>query len=226
MSGLGSPGVNVENYTAVWGDPPSYVGLRTDWKWVVQISLNWKKPILMDSANEWAAIGIAASQYVQGAPGDLVYTIINLWTDSNSSKNVSPLAGRVGRGVTSPDTVVYHPLQISSEGNQTVTINISPYLADTIRLLGLPAIQNRSPVIPYVYLNVEGYNFLWNSTLWSFKLMTRGTASTSAILFALVGGGLVAVLVTILFSWVMIRRSRRFSERKASGSGSPQPENG
>src|SRR5713226_2275529 len=176
------------------GDPPSYVGLRTEWDWTVQFSLSWKPPIMMNPANEWGAIGIAASQYVQGAPGDLVYTLVNFWMDSNSSANVSPFAARIERSVGSPDVVVYHPVQIVGSGNQTITLDISPYLEDTIRVLGFPVVQSHPPVIPYVYLNVEGYNFGWNSTLWSFKLLTPIGGSVSGIPYMLVTGGLVVAV--------------------------------
>ncbi len=183
-AGLGPPGINVENYTAVWGQPTSYVGLRTDWDWTVQFSFTWNPPIMTNPANEWGAIGMAASQYVKGSPGDLVYTLVNFWMDSNSSGTVSPSAARIEQRVGSPDAVVYHPVQISGRGNQTITLDISPYLEDTLRLLGLTVVSSQPPVIPYVYMNVEGYNFGWNTTLWSFKVMTSSNNSSSTIQFA------------------------------------------
>ena len=178
-AGLGPPGINVENYTAVWGEPTSYVGLRTDRDWTVQFSIDWNTPFLMNPANEWGAIGIAASQYVTGAPGDLVYTLVNLWMDSNSSSTISPSTAKIERSSGSPDSVVYHPLQIADAGNQTITLDISPYLEDTIRQLGLTVGLNQPPVIPYIYMNVEGYNFGWNTTLWSFKVMTPNNSSST-----------------------------------------------
>ncbi len=210
-AGLGPPGVNVENYTAVWGAPTSYVGLRTDWDWTVQFSLSWKPPIMMNPANEWGAIGIAASQYVQGAPGDLVYTLVNFWMDSNSSANVPPFAVRIERSAGSPDVVVYHPFQIVGGGNQTITLDISPYLEDTIRVLGFRVVQSQPPVIPYVYLNVEGYNFGWNSTLWSFKLLTPIGSSVSDITSVLVTGGLVVAVAVVLLCWIVLRGRSRVS---------------
>jgi hypothetical protein len=182
--GLGPPGVNVENYTAVWGDPPSYVGLRTDWDWTVQFSLSWKTPVMMNPANEWGAIGIAASQYVQGVPGDLVYTLINFWMDGNSSSHVTPSADGIGRRVVQPNVVAYHPAQVSGSGNETITLRISPYLQDTLRVLGLQTNQSQPPVIPYIYMNIEGYNLAWNTTIWSFKVMTPSSNSLSIISFA------------------------------------------
>ncbi len=210
-AGLGPPGINMENYTAVWGAPTSYVGLRTDWDWTVQFSLSWKPPTMMNPANEWGAIGIAASQYVQGAPGTLVYTLINFWMDSNSSGNVSPFAGRIERSIGSPDVVVYHPVQVVGEGNQTITLDISPYLQDTIRVLGFRVVQSQPPVIPYVYLNVEGYNFAWNSTLWSFKLLTPIISPVSGIPYVLVSGELVVAAAAVLLYCVMLRRHSRVS---------------
>lgn len=207
-AGLGPPGVNVRNYTAVWGDPPSYVGLRTDLDWTVQFSLNWNPPIMMDPANEWGAIGIAASQYVQGAPGKLVYTIIDLWMDSNSSRTATQVGGRVERSVGSPDTVVYHPTQIEAHGNQTITLDISAYLADTIRALGFRLNQSQPPVIPYVYLNMEGYNFAWNTTLWSFKLLTQMGNSTTNVLYLLMIEGLAVATASVLLYWTVLRKHR------------------
>jgi hypothetical protein len=69
-AGFGPPGVNVENYTTNFS-APAYVGLRTDWNWSVQVSLDWKLPVLMNSDNERGAIGIAITQYVPGAPDNL-----------------------------------------------------------------------------------------------------------------------------------------------------------
>jgi hypothetical protein len=183
-AGLGPPGINVENYTAVWGEPTSYVGLRTDWDWTVQFSFTWNSPVLMNPANEWGAIGIAASQYVKGAPGDLVYTLVNFWMDSNSSGTVPPSSPRIERSSGSRDAVVYHPVQIGARGNQTIKLDISPYLEDTIRLLGLTVVSSQPPVIPYIYMNVEGYNFGWNTTLWSFRVMTPSINSVSTIPFS------------------------------------------
>src|SRR5260370_23212810 len=138
----------------------------------------------MNPANEWGAIGIAASQYVKGAPGDLVYTLVNFWMDSNSSGTVPPSSPRIERSSGSRDAVVYHPVQIEARGNQTIKLYISPYLEDTIRLLGLTVVSSQPPVIPYIYMNVEGYNFGWNTTLWSFKVMTPSINPSSTIPFA------------------------------------------
>jgi hypothetical protein len=200
-AGLGPPGVNVENYTAVWGDPPSYVGLRTDWEWTVQFSLNWTPPVIMTPANGRGAIGIAVTQYVPSAPGKLVYTLVNLWMDTNSSKIVTRYPDGTERGVVSPTVVVYHPVQVTGQGNETITINISPYLEDTLRVLGLPTVQKQPPVISQAYLNVEGYNFEWNATLWSFKLMSPQYSLLSANPFALwtLASVLVAVATVLLY---------------------------
>ncbi len=183
-AGFGSPGVNVENYTAHFGDPPTYVGLRTDWDWTVQLSLNSKSPIVTDPGNSWGSIGIAVTQYVPSLPGKLVYTVVNFWMDGNSSATISRSADGIGRHVLQPNLVVYHPAQIYGDGNETIAVKITPYLEDTIRVLGLPTDQNQPPVIAYTYMNVEGYNFRWNATLWSFRVMTPLSHSSSTIPFA------------------------------------------
>jgi len=218
MAGLGPPGVNVENYTAVWGDPTSYVGLRTDWDWTVQSSLTWNPPRMMNPANEWGAIGIAASQYVKGAPGDLVYTLVNFWMDSNSSGTVSPSAARIERSVGSPDVVVYHPVQIEGGGNQTITLDISPYLEDTIRLLGLTVVSSQPPVIPYIYMNVEGYNFAWNTTLWSFKVMTPSNSSLPIIPFASVFPFVLLAGAIATFPFLVLHYRARLRKNVLSSS--------
>ncbi len=205
-AGLGPPGVNVENYTAVFGGPTSYVGLKTDWDWTVQFSLNWKPPVLMNPTNERGAIGIATTQYVPSAPGNLVYTLINFWMDTNSSNNITPFADGTGRGVAPPNVVVYHPVQIMGEGNQTITLNLSPYLQDTLRVLGFQSVQSQPPVISYVYLNVEGYNFEWNTTLWSFKLMSPTNSSASVIPYVTATGALVVAVAAILLYRVLRRK--------------------
>ena len=198
-AGLGPPGVNVENYTTDFTSPAD-VGLRTDWNWTVQVSLDWKAPMIMDPANEWAAIRIAVTQFVPNMPGNLVSTLLNFWMEANSSSLITPSADGISRGIFQPNVVAYHPLQVSGTGNETVTMNISPYLEDTLRVLGLDNVQNQPPVISYVYLNVEGYNFAWNTTLWSFKIFGKPTDSSppsqlpqaiGAALVASVAGSLV-----------------------------------
>ena len=183
-AGFGPPGVNVQNYTAHFGDPPTYVGLRTDWDWTVQFSLNWKSPIVMNPSNSWGSIGIAVTQYVPSLPDKLVYTVVDFWMDGNSSSVINRSADGISRRVMQPNLVVYHAAQVSGDGNETITLRISPYLEDTLRVLGLPADQNQPPVIAYTYMNIEGYNFGWNTTLWSFKVMTPSTSSASTPPFA------------------------------------------
>lgn len=193
MAGLGPPGVNVVNYTASFGAPSTYVGLRTDWNWTLRISLDWHHPVLLGQRSEMAAIGVAVTQYVPSEPKKLVYTLVNFWMDRNSSRTLNN-AGT--REISPPNLVTYHPLQLQSEGNQTITLNLSPYLADTIRTLNLTTSDTMPPLISYVYLNVEGYNFKWNSTVWSFIVMTQGAGGqTSTQQPYLVGGAVLIVAV-------------------------------
>src|SRR5712692_8668996 len=56
-AGFGPLGVNVENFTATFGAPSSYVGLRTDWNWTVSLSLDWSQPVLYNQSSERAAVG-------------------------------------------------------------------------------------------------------------------------------------------------------------------------
>jgi hypothetical protein len=198
-TGLGPPGINSENFTAEFGAPTSYVGLRTDWDWTVQFSLNWTSPVLMNPANERGSIGIAVTQYVPSAPGKLVYSLINFWMDSNSSRGLTGFSDGSQRAVNPPNVVVYHPLQINALGNQTITMDMSPFLADTIRALSLPSVEGQPPVISYVYLNVEGYNFAWNTTLWSFKVLTPLVSSPSAATFILPTVILAAAALVVLY---------------------------
>lgn len=205
-TGLGPPGINAENYTAHFGDPPTYVGLRTDWDWTIQLSLNWKSPIVMNPDNSWGAIGIAVTQYVPSAPDKLVYTVVNFWMDTNSSGHVTLSADGIGRQIVRPNIVSYHPVQISGGGNETLTMRLSPYLEDTVRTLGLQTGLSLPPVIPYIYMNVEGYNFGWNTTLWSFKVMTPSNNSASSLQFASVFpwaflGAAAAILVLAVFRY-------------------------
>lgn len=183
-AGFGPPGVNVENYTAHFGDPPTYVGLRSDWDWTVQTSLNWSSPVILKPSNGWGSIGIAVTQYVPSLPDKLVYTVVNFWMDKNSSSVISRSADGIGRRVVEPNLVAYHPAQVSDDGNETVALRMSPYLEDTLRVLGLQTDQDQPPVIAYIYMNVEGYNFEWNTTLWSFKVMTPSNNSLSIIPFS------------------------------------------
>jgi hypothetical protein len=172
-AGFISPGVNVPNFTTDFS-VPAYVGLRTDWRWVVSISLDWSFPRLLNPGNEWAAIGIAATQYVPSTPDKLVYTVVDFWKDANSTSAFERNSkGPENHEVVSSRVVVYHPLQLSETGNQTITLNLSPYLEDTLQVLNLTGHGSDPPVISYVYLNVEGYNVHWNSTLYSFFVMSN-----------------------------------------------------
>jgi hypothetical protein len=217
-AGLGPPGINAENYTAHFGDPPTYVGLRTDWDWTIQLSLNWKSPIVMNPDNSWGAIGIAVTQYVPSAPDKLVYTVVNFWMDGNSSSHVTLSADGIGRRIVQPNIVSYHPAQVSGKGNETITLRLSPYLEDTLKVLGLQTDQSQPPLIPYIYMNVEGYNFGWNTTLWSFKVMTPSNNPSSTIPFASVFPiiFLAAAVATFAFAF----RRYRIQEGKNVSSSS------
>ena len=219
-AGLGPPGVNVENYTTDFTSPVD-VGLRTDWNWTVQVSLDWKTPLLMDPANEWAAIRIAVTQFVPNAPSNLVSTLLNFWMEANSSSLIAPSADGTSRGIFQPNVVAYHPLQVTGTGNENITMNISPYLEDTLRVLGLENIQNQPPVISYVYLNVEGYNFAWNATLLSFKIFSKPTSSSQAFQLpqAIVGAVVAVVAGSLVFLDARKSVSARLRRPRSLGSG-------
>jgi hypothetical protein len=171
-AGFLPPAVNEPNFTSDF-TAPAYVGLRTDWQWTISLSMDWVAPTLLNSSNEWAAIGISITEYVPDAPRKLIYTVLNFWMDENSSRVLTNSAmGSEGYMVVSSQDVVYHVFQLNSNGNQTVTMNISPYLENTLRVLNLTAPGSQPPVISYVYLNVEGYNMVWKSTLYSFFVMS------------------------------------------------------
>jgi hypothetical protein len=214
-AGLGAPGINLENYTTDFTSPVD-VGLRTDWNWTVQISLNWKPPVMMNQSNEWGAIRIAVTQFVPNAPGNLVYTLLNFWMDANSSRLITASADGTEREIAPPNIVAYHPVQMTGSGNQTITVNISPYLEDTLRVLGLPRVLSQPPVISYVYLNVEGYNFGWNTTLWSFRVIAQPNNSISITTFLAVGS--IATVSVILF-YLDLRKyaSSRLRVRQSTG---------
>jgi hypothetical protein len=214
-AGLGPPGINVENYTTDFTSPVN-VGLRTDWNWTVQMALTWKPPVMMNPSNEWGAIRIAITQFVPNAPGNLVYTLLNFWMDANSSSLVTASADGISRGIEPPNIVAYHPIQVSGTGNQTITVNISPYLEDTLRVLGLQNVLTQPPVISYVYLNVEGYNFGWNTTLWSFKVTAQPNNSftvTTILLLAAV----VAVPVALVYLDLRKNASSRSRGQQPTG---------
>ncbi len=222
-AGFGPPGVNVQNYTAHFRDPPTYVGLRTDWDWTVQFSLNWKSPIVMNPSNSWGSIGIAVTQYVPSLPDKLVYTVVNFWMDRNSSSIINRSADGIGRRVLQPNLVAYHPVQVSGDGNETITLRISPYLEDTLRVLGLPTDQNQPPIIAYTYMNIEGYNFGWNTTLWSFKVMTPVNNSTLTIPFGpLLPVAFLAAMVAV-FPFLVIRYWVRTRKDASSSSCQGRP---
>jgi hypothetical protein len=217
-AGFGPPGVNVENYTTNFS-APAYVGLRTDWNWSVQVSLDWKPPVMMNLGNEWGAIGIAITQYVPGAPGNLVYSLVNFWMDGNSSSTITPSTDGNGRRIVLPNLVVYHPIQITGVGNETITVNISPYLEDTLRVLGLLTVQTQPPVISYVYLNVEGYNFGWNTTLWSFRVISQPNNSGPVIPFLLVIEAVVVAGVSVTLFYLDLRKNASSRSQRLQSVG-------
>ncbi len=219
-AGLGPPGINLENYTTDFTSPVD-VGLRTDWNWTVQISLNWKPPVMMNQSNEWGAIRIAITQFVPNAPGNLVYTLLNFWMDANSSSLITASADGTEREIAPPNIVAYHPIQMTDSGNQTITVNISPYLEDTLRVLGLQSTLSQPPVISYVYLNVEGYNFGWNTTLWSFKVMAQPNNSVSSTEFLAVGS-IAAVSVALFYLDLRKNASSRSRGQQSMGPGQQQ----
>ena len=205
-AGFLPPGVNLPNYTTDF-TAPAYVGLRTDWNWTASVSLDWRTPRLLNSENEWFAVGIAVTQYVPSVSEKLVYTVLNFWMDANSSTVLATSAyGREGYIVTGPRIVVYHPLQLNAEGNQTITVNLSPYLDDTLRILNFTSTQTEPPVISYVYLNVEGYNVQWNSTLYSFFVLSNHSPTAnqggeySPLLYVGIPALLVALVVVIAYT--------------------------
>jgi hypothetical protein len=217
-AGFGPPGINAENYTTNFS-APAYVGLRTDWNWNVQVSLNWTTPTLMNPSNEWGAIGIAITQYVPSAPGNLVYSLVNFWMDGNSSSTIIPSADGNERRVVLPNLVVYHPIQIEGAGNETVSVNISTYLEDTLRVLGFQNVQNQPPVISYVYLNVEGYNFGWNTTFWFFKVISQPNNSVPATPFLPVTEAVAVAAVSVSLFYLDLRKSASARPRGQQSTG-------
>jgi len=213
-AGFSPPGVNVANFTSSF-TAPADVGLRTDWQWVVTISLDWKLPKLLNQRNEWAALGIAATQYVLSAPNKLVYTVVNFWMDSNSSNVLANLPGSSSdRMIAGSHVVVYHPIQMTDayDGNQTISIDLSPYLQDTLNVLGFVPPNAESPVISYVYLNIEGYNMQWNSTLYSFFVVSNHspTGETPAYATPLYyGAALVAAFIAAAVGLFYLNRKTR-----------------
>ncbi len=203
-AGLASPGVNVENYTTDFSRPAD-VGLRTDWDWKVQVSMNWKPPIMMNPSNQWGAIGISVTQYVPAVSGNLVSTLINFWMDDNGSKYV-PLEPDASNPQVGSNVVTYHPLQVTEKGNITLTLDISPFLQDTLNALGVHTDQNQPPVISYVYLNMEGYNIAWAGTLWSFNVMSRQAQTLSLGLVEPLTLAFIGVLIVAPILFVFMRK--------------------
>src|SRR5260370_41816435 len=114
---------------------------------------------MMDPCMERGASRIAVTQFVPNAPGNLVYTLLNFCMDANSSSLITASADGTEREIALPNIVAYHPIQMTGSGNQTLTVNISPYLEDMLRVLGLQSILSEPPVISYVFLYVVGYYF-------------------------------------------------------------------
>jgi hypothetical protein len=215
-AGFIAPGVNMPNYNASFAlKEPIYVGLRNDWEWVVQFSLDWTPPVLMNSKNEWAAVGLVATEYVPSAPTKLIYTEVDFWMDTNSSTfaNSTTVGSAEGFDLVrfGPTSATYHPKQLSTIGNVTVSVNLTRYCEETLRLLGFPDSPN-PPVISYTFLNVEGYNMRWNGTLYSFfdmsnnRLNKMGSSvlpSTAVFLAAII------IVSAVGLSFVVFGRRRR-----------------
>lgn len=211
-AGFVSPGVNLPDYTSNF-TAPAYVGLRADWDWTVSVSLDWQAPRLMMTQNEWFAVGLSATQYVPTVKEKLIYTVVNFWMDQNSSRVLTTSStGSESYMITGPRIVVYHPLQLTEPGNQTITVNLSPYLENTLQILNLTSSTSSPPVISYVYLNIEGYNVQWNSTLYSFFVLSNHNPSqnessfpTSPLYFVL----LIVVAATALLVYLRYRSRKQ-----------------
>lgn len=206
-----SPAVNIPNYNASFLlTQPIYVGLRTDWNWQVQMSMDWNAPILLDQKNEWVAVGLAITEYVPNAPTKLIYTVVDFWMDKNSS-TFGKVTSNQGSGNYSivrigTDAVTYHPIQLSTTGNVTVNINITRYTDETLRLLGYTS-QSQPPVLSYTFLDVEGYNFKWNGTLYSFNDMSSSDQSISY--FFLAPLVVVTTIVAIAGIFYLLKRNKQ-----------------
>ncbi len=211
LAGFLSPGVNVPNYTTNFV-APAYIGLRTDWDWVVSVSMNWSPPLILRQQNRWAAIGLAATEYVPSAPKKLVYSVVNFWMDSNSS-NMLHLNSfdSSSYAITSSNVVVYYPLQLTASGNLTVTVDLLPYLDNTLRVLGLQTNESAPPVISYVYLNIEGYNFQWNMKLYSMFVMSNHSQKNFQSSYPVYSVAPVVVLMVVI---VYLFSRRRTSKSK------------
>ena len=203
-AGFLPPAVNIANYTTNFA-APAYVGLRTDWDWVVNFSMNWTPPTIIREENRWSAIGLTATEYVPNAPKKLIYTVVNFWMDSNSTKmlNLNP-NDPDSYSAASSNVVVYHPIQLSTPGNLTLSVDLSPYLSNTLEVLGLQTNETSPPVISYIYLNVEGYNFSWNCTLYSMFIMSnqsRGTQSQNLfpIEYVLLPSAVLMISIVLVF---------------------------
>jgi len=209
-AGFQSPAINVPNYTADF-TAPAYVGLRTDWHWVVSLSLDWKSPRLLNPKNEWASLGIVTTQYVPSAPKKLVYTVVNFWMDSNSTSVLSQMPHTASGGIVAgPREVIYPATQLSqaNDGNQTITLELTSYLQDTLNTLGFANATGGPAVISYVYLNIEGYNVQWNTTLYSFFVMSDQNSNSPMVGNNLlyVAGAAVLVLAAIT---VVVRKHKK-----------------
>jgi len=161
------------------------------------------------------ALGIAATQYVPNAPNKLVYSVVNFWMDTNSSNVLAKEAkSSQDRMIASSHVVVYHPLQLSEAeiGNQTITVNLSPYLEDTLRVLNFTGPSSEPPVVSYVYLNIEGYNMQWSTTLYSFWVMSNhspsGEKASSSLLPVYYP---IPLIIAIVIAVVLYKMKRKAS---------------
>jgi hypothetical protein len=111
--------------------------------------------------------------------------------------------------------VVYHPIQMTDayDGNQTISIDLSPYLQDTLNVLGFVASKAEPSVISYVYLNIEGYNMQWNSTLYSFFVVSNHSptgetpANTTPLYY---GAVFIAAAACLFYINRKVRKKRAF----------------
>ncbi|MHB8567366.1 MAG: hypothetical protein ACYC7D_01195 [Nitrososphaerales archaeon] len=203
------PAVNLSGYNASFQlTEPIYVGLRTDWQWQVQLSMNWHQPKLLDQGNQWAAIGLVTTEYVPSAPSKLVYTIIDFWMDENSSTFGSNPSSIDNYSIvrSSSTSVTYHPLQLAAVGNVTLNLNLTKYTDETLKFLGFPTIAGQPPVLSYTFLSVEGYNFQWNGTLYSFFDMTNSSSHSGVSVQILVPALIVLLVATSAGIYVFYRR--------------------
>jgi len=159
--GFSSCAVNQGNLTvtAAQAVHPVYVGMPEQGvDWQVQFTLDWTPAVPTAGLPDSGRVAFTTTTTLPPLPGQLgarlVYSQLVLWSSDPVAESIAPAPagteqGSIGIGVFPADQLPDVPVA------RTYSLDLSPFLADTLTGLGL---SSQGALLSYVYLETDGYN--------------------------------------------------------------------